>query len=306
MDQNRLPYQIVTFKYNEQQGRPHMSEHSHFTLEIFYLVKGEATYSCFSEKDGTTVSRIIQPGQFVVFKPFLPHAVNTESSLDYYNLEFGLRNRTQNMLDFLSRSDYVCRYPSARKLLDEWKDVLHFRDNRNILSLLQRYQKDLSFAQEEYQDGYLEIFAKQLFLDVIRCSQESLPTSAYNVYLKRALSYLSMNARRDVTSRMVADHLNLSETHLQRIFKQILDKTIMEKLNEIRIANAVELLLFSNRSVREIAEAVGYNSLQSFHFNFKKIHGCSPKQYRERHCLEPFYLNHVDSEYNFIRYDANR
>lgn len=301
MSKKQLPYQIVVFKYNEQQGRPFMLEHSHFTLELFYLVKGEATYSFFSERENKMISHIIQPGQFVIFKPFLSHSINTESSLNYYNVEFGLRSQAQNVIDFLSHSEYVLQYRSATKVLDEWKDVLHFKDNRNILSLLQRYQKSISLSKEEYQNGYLEIFAKQLFLDVIQCSQENLPTSAYNIYLKRALSYLSMNSHRNISSRMVSDHLNISETHLQRIFKQILNQTIMEKLNEIRVSNASELLLFSNRSIKNITESVGYNSQQAFHFNFKKIHGCSPKQYREQHLLEPFYINHVDSNYNFIQ-----
>ncbi len=304
MNKNQLPYQIVVFKYNEQQGRPLMMEHSHFTLELFYLVKGEATYSFFSEKENRVISHIIQPGQFVIFKPFLLHSINTESSLNYYNVEFGLHSQTQSVIDFLTHSEYVLQYRSAIKVLDEWKDVLHFKDNRNILSLLQRYQKSVSFSKEEYQNGYLEIFAKQLLLDVIQCSPESLPTSSYNIYLKRALSYLSMNFHQNITSGMVAEHLNISETHLQRIFKQILNQTIMEKLNEIRISNASELLLFSNRSIKNIVDSVGYNSLQAFNFNFKKFHGCSPKKYREQHLRNLFFISCVDSNYNFIKNDT--
>lgn len=277
-----------------------MNEHAHFTLELFYLISGEAAYSFNSETENKTVTNIIQPGQFVVFRPFLAHSINTESSLSYFNIEFGLTDSSRSFIDFLNRSDFIKQFKTAKKVLSEWKDVLHFKDHRSILSLLQQYQKIITSGNEEFQKGYLEIFAKQLLLEVIQCSQESLPTSAYNIYLKRALSYLSMNSRRDVTPNMAARYLNISETHLERIFRQTLGKTFMQKLNEIRVSNAARLLIFSNLSIQAIAESVGYNSLQAFFVNFKKIYECSPKNYRKAHLFEPFNINHVDDDYNFI------
>ena len=300
MDNLQLPYKLITFKYNEQQHRSYMDDHSHFTLELFYLIRGEATYSFFSENDQKTISNIISPGQFVVFKPHIIHSINTESSLSYFNIEFGLNDPSCNFTEFLNRSEYIKNLKTAKKVLSAWRDVLHFKDHRGILFLLQQYQKIITDVNEEFQNHYLEIFAKRLLLEIIQCSQESLSPSLYNIYIKRALAYLSMNFHRDITPQKTANYLQISETHLERIFKKTLQKTFMQKLNEIRVANATHLLNFSNLPIQAIAESVGYHSLQAFFANFKKIYGCSPQNYRKEHLFEPFNISYVDSNYHFI------
>lgn len=57
--------------------------------------------------------------------------------------------------------------------------------------------------------------------------------------------------------------------------------TFTEYLNNYRISQACYLLKNSNQSIGEIAINCGYNSLRTFHRNFRKITEMTPNEYRK-------------------------
>ena len=56
----------------------------------------------------------------------------------------------------------------------------------------------------------------------------------------------------------------------------------MEYLHKVRLTAACSLLQTGELPVLEAALAVGYNSLSSFHRQFRRIYGCSPTEYLRR------------------------
>jgi AraC-like DNA-binding protein len=56
----------------------------------------------------------------------------------------------------------------------------------------------------------------------------------------------------------------------------------MQVVNELRIAEVCRLLSETDRNISEIAFACGYESLSSFHCQFRRIVKMSPGQYREK------------------------
>lgn len=72
-----------------------------------------------------------------------------------------------------------------------------------------------------------------------------------------------------------------SPEYLCRIFKKYLNKTPTEFINEIRIDNAKFALEYTNHTIVEISEDVGYENLSHFYHLFKKNTGMSPKAFRE-------------------------
>lgn len=74
----------------------------------------------------------------------------------------------------------------------------------------------------------------------------------------------------------------VSEGYLSSVFKEQAGINFADYLEKIRMKKAMELLKDENNTVNEVAEAVGYNSVQSFRRAFKRATGISPKEARNK------------------------
>ncbi|MGH7492706.1 MAG: helix-turn-helix domain-containing protein [bacterium] len=74
----------------------------------------------------------------------------------------------------------------------------------------------------------------------------------------------------------------LSTNHLLRTFKQAFQKTPHQYLTELRLQQARELLLHTDFPVTEVCAAVGFASLGSFSWLFRRRVGMAPEAYRRQ------------------------
>ena len=106
---------------------------------------------------------------------------------------------------------------------------------------------------------------------------------AQDVYISAALEYIHHNlARAQVAD--IADYIGISRSYLTRIFKDKLRTSPKEYILNCRLSEASKLLRSTDRSIQEIAEAVGYTNPFSFSQGFKNVFGISPRHYREHVC----------------------
>lgn len=81
----------------------------------------------------------------------------------------------------------------------------------------------------------------------------------------------------------IADRLDMSANYVGRTYKQATTKTILDKLLEVRMEHARELLAHSDESVSEIAAKVGFNSDSYFYKMFKQENMMTPAEYRAQY-----------------------
>ena len=84
-----------------------------------------------------------------------------------------------------------------------------------------------------------------------------------------------------LTLAELARLLNLSVRQTQRLLQESFGKTFSQKLTEARMAAASQLLRNTTLSVTQIAERVGYSSIEHFSSAFRRSVGVSPRQYRQ-------------------------
>lgn len=78
----------------------------------------------------------------------------------------------------------------------------------------------------------------------------------------------------------LAQRTNTSERQLERRFMKVFGVSIVDYILRVRINAARELLETTTRTVSDIALAVGFYDHSHFIRNFKRLRGCSPRQYR--------------------------
>ena len=103
--------------------------------------------------------------------------------------------------------------------------------------------------------------------------------SFYNEKIEELCNEMIVHPERRITVSDMASHLNLCKDHFARVFKEVKGCTPQKYLIKIKIDKACYLLLNSNQTIAEIADQLGYNSVNFFCRQFKTITGTTPKQY---------------------------
>lgn len=89
-----------------------------------------------------------------------------------------------------------------------------------------------------------------------------------------------------LTVQTIADNLSFTNTYLCAAYKKACGKTINQRMTDIRMHHAKDLLLQTTQKLYEVAHNVGYSDGKYFAKLFTKETGLTPKQYRERHLDE--------------------
>ncbi len=79
---------------------------------------------------------------------------------------------------------------------------------------------------------------------------------------------------------MAAEQIGMSPNYLSTIFSQNMQQTFIEYVTEKRIEKAKKLLRQTDKASGEIAREVGYKDPHYFSFVFRKLLGCTPREYR--------------------------
>ncbi len=100
--------------------------------------------------------------------------------------------------------------------------------------------------------------------------------------LARAMKLMSENLEDPIGIADISDQIGISPRHLERLFKTLTGKTPLVQYREMRLAAARQLVQYSNRSMREIALAIGYASASPFRARYTETYGLTPEEDRRK------------------------
>ena len=98
-----------------------------------------------------------------------------------------------------------------------------------------------------------------------------------------ALRLITRSFAEPLTMRQLARACGMSPSHLRRSFQDQLGTSPRDHLLAHRIEIAAGRLISGDQPIGDIALAAGFPSLSSFHRQFQRRHGCTPRDLRLRH-----------------------
>lgn len=104
--------------------------------------------------------------------------------------------------------------------------------------------------------------------------------------LERVLSYVLEHFAERIRMEELASLVHLSVSQFDRKFKKLLQMTPQQYLLRVRINAASQALLYSNRSIANIADAVGFYDQSSFTKAFVRQTGLTPRVFRRTYAAE--------------------
>jgi AraC-like DNA-binding protein len=95
-----------------------------------------------------------------------------------------------------------------------------------------------------------------------------------------AMGYINSHFREELSLDDVAEFAGFSRYYFSRSFKKQTGYSFKDYLCQKRLQVAMDLLIRSNCSMREVAIESGFGSVATFNRVFREKKGCTPTQYR--------------------------
>ncbi len=255
--------------------------HTHPYYELHISLHGEYKI-CFA--DGNDI--LMQPMAICLIPPEIRHhreelAENTQSlALRFTYRRTGEHTRFASLYDDFHQAMSLCTSPITETSLQ-------------IFQLVNALRRE-TLTRRKGSDVLESLLLTEIYICLLRMLQptedapsEKMPSADnLNTRYIKIESFLDEHFHESITQKDLADALFLGTRQLSRILQSIYGLSFREKLTEMRLAKAVELITETELSLEQIAEMVGYDSYSGFYLAFQKKYGMSASDFRKSKSTE--------------------
>jgi len=249
--------------------------HTHGFIEIALVANGRGCHIINNHQIS------IQKGDFFIFGKTPPHSF---FPIDERNLEkltvvnlFISDKLFEQLIEEKNLTDELLEMFSP-----QCKDFIYHKQldiqNTNIAnSLIEKILYELVIADEFYKK-MSRLYFSQMLIHILRANSPKNIGLISN-RIETAVNYIHDNFNKSISLSQISILVSTSQSHFSKIFKKAIGMSITEYIQKIRIDKACELLISTEKSVPQISQEVGYESLRFFYTIFKKVVGVSPREY---------------------------
>ena len=253
-----------------------MQFHSHQKLEIMYVIFGELTIEYY-ENDEVCVKKI-RPTEFVFIDSDVKHKIivdNIETRILNIEMFFSSDSTQIGILGNLYDN-----YPPFKELIKKKKSVFKSKDEGTLIQCITLMQKYLEANEKIECDSKIANMISLLFMLISDCVKNEKQLRVGSSIVNQAIDYIQDNYQSELTLDMVSNACNISKNHLNSLFKDTFQMTVMAYVRKVKITKACELMQKTNLLLSQIRARVGFTNKMSFNRNFEKIMNTSPGKYK--------------------------
>lgn len=252
--------------------------HAHDYFEFYLHIKGGRQYcidDCVFE---------LKPNQMIIIPPLHMHGLVCDNSLvDYERCYLYLTPETLNNCG-LKKID-LCKYFEDACSNKKFTQEISEEEAGFISEIMRKIESKKAHGKSESGPfGFLEDYS--MIFNILMIAQkislkapELISSNTNNAAITKVLHYINQHFTEEVSIGDLSEMFNMSESSLSHEFKKYSKKSVYEYVLYKRIIKAKELLL-TDSNLTQIALECGFNDYSNFLRVFKKISGCSPKEYK--------------------------
>ena len=257
--------------------------HWHYFVEILYIIEGTAfievnQQECYASE-----------GDLILFHAGDIHAIYSAAGrhLRYMVLKFDC-NRLSVSSNYTPRLSAILQY--ARKS----GQVSSTFPAARLKGLHVRSRFETCIWEVEHKSyGYdVRIHAEisSLLIEIIRLWQED-GLSMQELFTVRTeteatihniTEYIDRYANETLKVKDLADMCHMSYSHFAKCFKELYGRSCKDYLELIKIEKGEELLLFTDSSLSQISQELGFSDCSHFIRTFRKWKKATPGQFRQK------------------------
>ena len=164
---------------------------------------------------------------------------------------------------------------------DAFSDYGHFiRLPRSVAYIEQLSEKFLSEDPLEHMAVKGELY--QTVCEALHVVREHGGKMArYSIPIARAIGYIQRNLSAHLTVDEIAEAIFCSKSKLATLFREEMGQSVARYVDDLLMSEAQTMLLYSNRTVGEISERLGFCDQFYFSRCFTKRFSVTPTQFRK-------------------------
>ncbi len=244
--------------------------HFHSAVEIVLTLEGSVHYEAEDRKYD------IHKDEVLIIPPGVEHA-----------LSMGENSRRHL---FLFEPDPIFAMPDYKQLMKGFQQVFYLHDNssthQQIRDLLLRavriYQEQDTMWNTICYSLMLKMYAilGQSYLSGLLPVRNREPIHGNTEIITGMMTFINNHYMHELTLEQAAEAAGFSKFYFSRFFKAQTGYTFHEFLCQKRLQAAMELLISTRKSMRQVAEECGFGSVATFNRIFRDYKNCTPTQYR--------------------------
>lgn len=163
-------------------------------------------------------------------------------------------------------------------------DRLYYPSNAEFITEIVKEMEFERYSGKLHNRDLMLLKTDELFIKLSRACSDESPTVVdrdTNERFRLLRGEMFSNLKEHWTVPVMAKRVGLSPSQFHTIYKNIYGNSPMDDLIRARIDSAKNALLFTNATIGEIAEDLGYNNLTHFMRQFKAMTGMTPNGYRK-------------------------
>jgi AraC-like DNA-binding protein/uncharacterized cupin superfamily protein len=254
--------------------------HRHTFFEIVLVCSG---YGSHVTDEGEYPLR---QGNVFLVKPGCAHGYRNRKGVEIVNILYAPSRLTIDLSRLAGCAGYQAFFQTSPNLSDEFRFRNSLTLNPERMATANALVREMEVEQQQARPGW-QVAVTASFARLVLLISRTIADAEYGEYdemirINRILQHIARHCHEPLRISQIAKEAGLSVRTLERLFRSSLNTSPGAYLNDIRLANARELLLSSSRPISEIAFATGFRDSNYFTKLFTRTFEMSPRAYRKR------------------------
>ncbi len=157
----------------------------------------------------------------------------------------------------------------------------HYNTENQLSDYMQTQESIISELKDCYSTHQVKDIIKNYVYEMLTDCTYIQISSKKEILVTKIEKYLQNHySEANLSVSNIAENLFFENSYIRRVFKTQTGRTIMQRLEEIRIEKAKELLREEQYRCSEVAEMIGFSDQFYFSKRFKLFCNCTPSEYQ--------------------------
>lgn len=267
-----LQFEMGTLEDNVKRLAFASTPHRHDCFFIMFITQGNGTHTI------DTVEYPVKPYAAYMMSPGQVHGWSFSENVKGYYIYF-----TLEFYKSYVRERHIEKLPYVRMYNIENYVQFDPQADRGLEALFINMHLEFKKRQMGW-DDVLRNCLDILLIQINRCARPDLTIKGRLATVTHIRTLQSLIEKHFLDVKLpsgYAEIMNVTPKYLNALCKGALNKTVTELIHERTLLEAKRYLVYSERSIKQIADELGFNDVSYFMRFFKKLTGSTPDQFRK-------------------------